>query len=124
MAKLSRNQRHKARQRKTLGVLKREFRRLYQAHSNATFALLSVMQMYEGQTVTIAAETMKAVLPRLQHLSWASARQDDGSVKLTMVDTTPAAGEPQTPPDVGAVRYVDDETVEESAPDHGPVDAE
>lgn len=127
MAKLSRNQRHKARQKRTLGILKREFRKLYQAHHNATFALLALLQTNNG-TVTIHEETLKAVLPKLQTLSWKSERQENGEIVLTLVDTTPEkllGVSPDEPamPNV-TMRYVDDETAMVSPENGEQLDAE
>lgn len=115
MAKLSRNQRHKARQRRTLSILKREFRKLYQAHHNATFALLSLLEDKGGE-LTITEAMMKAVLPRMVHLSWKSERRENGDVVVTLVDSTPAA-EPATPN--VTMRYVEEETTGEPEPTDG-----
>jgi hypothetical protein len=92
-----------------LSILKREFRKLYQAHHNATFALLSMLQMHEGGTVTIAEATMKAILPKLQTLSWKSERnEENNSITLTLVDSTPTVPEQETVPNV-TIRYVPEE---------------
>lgn len=109
MAKLSRNQRHKARQRRTLSLLKREFRKLYTQHNNATFALLSAVKE-AGGTITLSKATLAALMPVVQQCSWKSALQENGDVVIELVDNTPK-GTPEG--DSVTKRFVDDETVEQ-----------
>jgi hypothetical protein len=90
-----------------LSILKREFRKLYQAHHNATFALLGILQT-NGGTATVTEETLKAILPKLQTLSWKSTRAENGDVTVELVDSTPTVPEQESVPNV-TIRYVPEE---------------
>jgi hypothetical protein len=100
-------------------VLKREFRKLYQQHHNATFALIAILSKAEGQTIEISEETLKEILPKLASLSWQSKRDEKGTVVLSIVDNTPK-GATEPTPNV-TMRYVDDEA---DVNDAEPTDAE
>lgn len=102
MAKLSRNQRHKARQRRTLSLVKREFRKLYTQHNNTTFALLVALAQAGGKLV-LSEAALKETVAKVQQLSWKSAKQEDGSVVIELVDNTPKAEDSVT------MRYLDED---------------
>jgi hypothetical protein len=108
MAKLSRNQRHKARQRRTLSLLKREFRKLYQQHQNTMIVLLATLESAGGSLI-LGEATVKKTLSKYGNLTWKTEKQENGSVVVTLVDATPAI----EPADSVSIHVVEDETREQ-----------
>lgn len=118
MAKLSRNQRHKAWQRRTLSVLKREYRKLFAEHQNVRLLLLAILRNEANVAgtldsgINISEDAVKDTLANFQTYGWKSARQENGSITAYLVDTKAA------PENSVTIRTIEDETLPgDDAPD-------
>lgn len=125
MAKLSRNQRHKARQRRTLSLLKREYRKLFAEHQNVRLLLLAILRNEANVAgtldsgINISEDAVKDTLANFQTYGWKSARQENGSITATLVDLKPKGVSQE---DSVKIRVLDDEGPEADPADPGPDD--
>lgn len=90
MAQASRNERKKRRVRRNLSLVTRELRKVNARHINAQFVLLAMLQSLGG-TVVVNPEDVDAAMKAFTHLHWQSDRQEDGSMKVTLLDDRNAA---------------------------------
>lgn len=71
MAAQSRNQRHKARQRRNISLLTRELKQARSAHFNAHLTVLMLLAQQGGEA-TVVQGTMQQVVQSVQELNWES----------------------------------------------------
>lgn len=96
MAQTSRNERRKRRQRRNISLLSRELRTVNARHINAQFTLLAILQAAKGAFV-VGKDEATAVLTGFAHLNWKTERQEDGSMRVELVDSrTVATDAPET----------------------------
>lgn len=92
MAQASRNERKKRRVRRNLCLVTRELRNVNARHINAQFVLLAMLQSLGG-SVVVNPEDVDTAMKAFTHLHWQSDRQEDGSMKVTLLDDRQAAPE-------------------------------
>lgn len=85
MPTASRNEKKKRRQRRNISLLTRELRALNARHINAQFAILSALTG-AGGAIIVSKENVAKAMADFRLINWKTERQDDGSMKISVVD--------------------------------------
>lgn len=109
MAKLSRNARGKARVRRNLSLMGREYRKLQAAHFNTHLTLLMVLAQSGGE-LTVTQGTMQQTVEQIKTLNWQSGpgvTPNEFVVRLVVNEAVPTTG----PTSISEMARLDEEPV-------------
>lgn len=86
MPSVSRNERRKRRLRRNVTLMGRELRQVNARHLNAHFTLLAMLVNANG-AIVIAPDMAAAAMKDMRFLNWQTQRQEDGSMRVSLLDS-------------------------------------